>query len=194
MKTRLYSYLIALCLALPSLRAADSSASMPSEVVKTVSATIQAINLETREVTLKGPQGNVFTVTADPAIMRLNEFKAGDDIVLDYSVSVASEIRPPTEAEKANPLVVTEHASRSEPGHAPRVDAYRIIEVVATVEGLDRPTQTATLKGPRGNYVLVKVKDPAKLLVPHIGDTVFVVYSESIALRLEKPPVKSAAH
>jgi len=194
MKTRLYSYLIALCLALPALRAEDSSLSMPKEVVKTIAATVQAINLETREVTLKGPQGNVFTVTADPAIMRLNEIHAGDDIVLDYSVSLASEIRPPTEQEKANPLVVTEHVSRADPGHAARADAYRIIEAVVTVEGLDRPTGTATFKGPRGNYVLVKVKDPAKLVGPKIGDTVFVVYSESLALRLEKPPVKPAAH
>src|SRR6478609_7123955 len=102
MKTRLYSYLIALCLLLPSLRA-DDSTHMPKMVVTTIAATVQAVNLETREVTLKGPQGNVFTVTADPAIMRLNEVKAGDDIVLDYSVSIATELRAPTAEEKANP-------------------------------------------------------------------------------------------
>jgi hypothetical protein len=182
---------LALALPLPSLPAADAppakSTYLPGrEVVKTVAATIEAINFETREVTLKGRLGNVFTVTAEPQIVRLNEFKVGDEIVLDYSVSMAAEIRPPTKEELAKPLVVTEDATKHQATQTPGVEGYKIVEAVVTVEGLDRQTQTVTVKGPKGNYVTVKVKDPATIEKLKLGDTAFVVYSESFALRLEK--------
>src|SRR5688572_32593503 len=98
MKTRIPLLLtvLALVLPLPSLFAAEAkpakSTYIPGrEIVKTVYATIQAINQETREVTLKGQQGNVFTLVADPEIKRLAEFAVGDDIVLDYSISMAAD-------------------------------------------------------------------------------------------------------
>src|SRR6188474_1412623 len=110
MKIRIPVLLTALALALPvpGLFAADAkpakSTYIPGrEIVKTVYATIQAINLETREVTLKGQHGNVFTLVADPEIKRLAEFAVGDDIVLDYSIAMAAEIRQPTAAELAKP-------------------------------------------------------------------------------------------
>jgi hypothetical protein len=193
MKIRLPVLITALALALPvpGLFAADAKQTKPlvfpgREVVKTIAATIEAINFETREVTLKGRHGNVFTVTADPQIARLNEFKVGDEIVLDYSVSMAAEVRKPTAEELAKPYVVTEDASKHKSTEAPGVEGYKIVEAVVTVEGLDRPTQTVTVKGPKGNYVTIKVKDPSVIEKLKLGETAFVVYSESFALRLEK--------
>lgn len=193
MKIRIPVLLIAFALALPlpGLFAADAKPAkaiyLPGrEIVKTIAATIEAINFETREVTLKGRHGNVFTVTAEPQIVRLNEFKVGDEIVLDYAVSLAAEIRPPTAEELAKPYVVTEDTSKAPSTQTPEVDGYKIVEAVVTVEGLDRQTQTVTVKGPKGNYVTIKVKDPATIEKLKLGDTAFVVYSESFALRLEK--------
>jgi hypothetical protein len=193
MKTRIPVLLAALTLTLPvpSLFAVDAAPTKSTyipgrEIVKTIAATIEAINFETREVTLKGRLGNVFTVTADPQIVRLNEFKVGDEIVLDYAVSMAAEIRPPTAEEKAKPYVVTKDASKAAATETPGVEGYKIVEAVVTVEGLDRQTQTVTIKGPKGNYVTVKVKDPTTIEKLKLGDTAVVVYSESFALRLEK--------
>jgi hypothetical protein len=195
MKIRIPALVAALGLALaaPGLSAeeAHKSTYIPGrEVVKTVFATIQAINLETREVTLKGQQGNVFTLTADPEIKRLNEFKVGDDIVLDYSISMAAEIRTPTAEEKANPYKVTEDTTKAGADKKPGVEGYKIVEAVVTVEGLDRQTQTVTIKGPKGNYLAVKVKDPATLDKLRLGDVALVVYSEAFALRIERAPAK----
>jgi hypothetical protein len=192
MKIRIPALLTALLLALPGLFAAEGKSTyIPGrEIVKTVYATIQAINLETREVTLKGQQGNVFTLVADPEIKRLAEFKVGDDIVLDYSISIAAEIRTPTEEEKANPYKVTEDATKAGADKKPGVEGYKIIEAVVTVEGLDRQTQTVTIKGPKGNYLAVKVKDPSTLEKLRLGDVALVVYSEAFALRIERAPAK----
>jgi len=197
MKIRIPVLLTALALALPvpSLVAADAKPAQSNyipgrEIVKTVYATIQAINLETREVTLKGQQGKVFTLVADPEIKRLAEFHVGDDIVLDYSISMAAEVRQPTPAELAKPYSVVEDTTRAKASQAPGVEGYKIIEAVVTVEGLDRQTQSVTIKGPKGNYLAIKVKDPTTLDKLRLGDVVLVVYSESYALRLEKAPAK----
>jgi len=170
MKIRIPVLLTAFVLALPvpGLFAAEPAPAKTThipgrEIVKTVAATIEAINFETREITLKGRLGNVFTVTAEPQIVRLNEFKVGDEIVLDYSISLAAEIRPPTAEEKAKPYVVTENAAKTPATASPGVEGYRIIEAVVTIEGLDRQTQTVTIKGPKGNYATIKVKDPTTI-------------------------------
>ena len=195
MKIRIPALLTTLgfALVLPGLFAVENAKStyIPGrEIVKTVAATIQAINLETREVTLKGPQGNVYTLVADPEIKRLAEFRVGDEIVLDYSISMAADIRKPTPEELAKPYSVIEDTTRAGADKKPGVEGYKIIEAVVTIEGLDRQTQTVTIKGPKGNYLAVKVKDPTTLEKLHLGDVALVVYSESFALRIERAPGK----
>lgn len=199
MKNRIPVTLLALglALALPVARAsADHAKPTPAvgdEVLLTLTATIEAIKVETREVTLKGPAGNVYTFTVDPAVKRLAEFKVGDAVTLDYYASLAAELRAPTAEEKAEPLVVLKDAGKSDAGSAPAAGAYRIIRAVVTIEGLDNLTGTATVKGPRGNYVAIQVKDPAVLPKLHLGETVVVVYTEALAVRLEKAPAAAAA-
>jgi hypothetical protein len=199
MKSRIVVTLLALglVLALPLSRAFADAPAKPTpavgeEVLLTLTATIEALNLETREVSLKGPAGNVYTFPVDPRVKRLAEFKVGDAVTLDYYASLAAELRAPTAEETKEPLVVLKDAGKAEAGAAPAAGAYRIIRAVVTIEGLDRPTGTATVKGPRGNYVVIQVRDPAMLPKLRIGDTVVVVYTEALAVRLEKAPVAPA--
>lgn len=198
MKIRTPHVLLALglALALPLPHAfAETKKPTPAvgdEVMLTLTATIEALNLETREITLKGPMGNVYTFPVDPAVKRLNEFKVGDTVVLDYYASLAAELRAPTEAEKAEPLSVLGDAGKADAGAAPKAGAYRIIRAVVTIEGLDALTGTATVKGPRGNYVAIKVRDASVLPKLRLGETVVVVYTEAFAVRLEKAPAPAA--
>jgi hypothetical protein len=69
---------------------------------------------------------------------------------------------------------------------APAAGGARVLRVVATIEGLDRPTQSVTLKGPEGRYVTARVEDPSMLTKPRIGDTVVVTVTEAMAVSLEK--------
>ena len=52
--------------------------------------------------------------------------------------------------------------------------------------GLDRPSQTVTLKGPMGRYLTVRVEDPSVLMKPRLGDTVVVTAVEALAVSVEK--------
>ena len=151
-----------------------------------VTATVQAIDYNTREVTLKGSLGNVVTFTVDKRVTRLNEVKVGDEVTADYYVAYAAELRAPTEQEKANPIQVLKETAKAPAGTEPAGGALRILKVVATVEGLDRPTKSVTLAGPKGNLVTVQVKDVANLVKLRIGDTIVVTYAEALAVSLQK--------
>jgi hypothetical protein len=152
----------------------------------TVTAKVTAIDVAKREVTLKGPLGNTETVVVGDQVQRLNEVKVGDDVTVKYYIGIAAELRAPTDAEKAEPFKVIEGTGRTPAGTAPGGAAVRAVRIVATVEALDRTTQTVTLKGPRGRYVTVRVADPKILEKPRLGDTVVVTAAEALAVSLEK--------
>ncbi|HTD87614.1 MAG TPA: hypothetical protein VK850_13635, partial [Candidatus Binatia bacterium] len=88
--------------------------------------------------------------------------------------------------EKKKPLMVVEGAAKSPKGDAPAAGGLRMIRVVATVEGLERPTHLLTLKGPRGNYLTVKARDPKRLEKLRLGDTIVVTFTEALAVAVEK--------
>jgi hypothetical protein len=152
----------------------------------TVSAEVTALNPATREITLKGADGNEMTVVAGENIKRLDEVKVGDFVRVDYLASVAAEVRKPTEEEAAHPLVIMDVAGRASKEAAPAGGIARRFKVVTTIEALDRRDETVTVKGPLGRYLTVRVADPARLTKVHIGETIVVVYTEAMALSLEK--------
>lgn len=104
----------------------------------------------------------------------------------DYYVSLAGELRAPTAEERAVPFMVLEAGARAPEGTAPAGGALRTFKVVATVEGLDRTTRSVTLKGPLGNTLTVRARDPNNLQKLHLGDTIVVTYTEALAVSLSK--------
>jgi hypothetical protein len=184
-----YSAAVAFGILLP-LQAEDTTShgkmSREDDVLVTATAKVEAVDLEKRELTLKGPLGDVETVTVDKAVKRLDEIKPGDEVTAKYYVSIAAELRDPTPEEKENPIMVVSGAERAPKSSAPAAGGLRMIRVVATVEGLQRPTRLVTLKGPRGNYMSVRAKDPKRLEKLHLGDTIVVTFTEALAIAVEK--------
>jgi hypothetical protein len=152
----------------------------------TLSATVAAVDVEKRMLSLEDEMGHVFTFRVDDSVKRLDEIEVGDEIVTDFYVSLAAEIREPTAEEKDSPLVIVEGAGRASADAPPAAGAGRVIKAVVTVEGLDRPARLLTVKGPRGNYLTIRVKDVANLKKLSLGDTIVVTYTEALAISVEK--------
>ena len=111
------------------------------EMLISVVARVEAINLTTREVTLKESTGRIDTFTVDKRVMRLDEVKVGDQVIAEYYVSFVAELRAPTAEEKANPLQVLSTTVRAPAGtQPPGAGVLRLTKAVVTVEGLDRLT------------------------------------------------------
>jgi len=194
MKT-FYTGMAFICvLALAAAAQEKSTSSQPEQlkaggaIVVSITANIEAIDAAKREVTLKGPLGNTVTFAVDDRVKRLNEFSVGDNVTAEYFVAIAGELREPTADEKASPLTVEEGGARASQGRAPAAGGLRQIKAVTTVEGIDLPTQTVTLKGPRGNYVTVRAQDPDNLKRLRIGDTIVATYTQALAVSLQKAP------
>src|SRR6185295_18193857 len=95
-----------------------------------ITAVVESVDLATRRITLKGPKGEPETYVAGPEVKRLAEIKAGDKITLDYKVGAVAELREPTEAEKAAPLVLAEGAQRAPSDQPPGGAFARAVRVV----------------------------------------------------------------
>jgi hypothetical protein len=176
----------------PAAAPAPAPAAKPLTAERTalvsVTATVTAINHDTRELTLKGPDGNEITTTVDTAVTRFNEVRVGDKLTVDYYISLAGELRAPTEAEKANPFVMVEGAAKAPPNTAPAGGMLRVIKAVTTVVSVDTAKQELTLKGPQGRLITVESHDPAKLAQVHVGDTIMVTYTEALAISMKLAP------
>jgi len=172
--------------------APGASLSRADAVLVTVTASVESINLTNREVTLKGPLGNQVTFTVDKRVKRLPEVKVGDFVRADYYISIAAELRKPTAEEEKTPFVVLDAAGKAPAGTSPAAGGLRRLKIVATIEGLDRPTQTITVKGPLGNYLTTRVDDPSNLTRMRIGENIIVICTEALAISLEKADAASA--
>ena len=71
-------------------------------------AEVTAIDLETREVTLQGPEGDSITIVSPETVAKLEDVSVGDLLVVTYISALEGELREPTEEELAEPWLELE--------------------------------------------------------------------------------------
>jgi hypothetical protein len=155
-----------------------------SKVVE-MNATVQAVDLENRLVTLRGPEGKVVKVHADQGIRNLAKIKLGDQVKARYYESLAIEVKKAGEVTPSEGSA--QFSSRAKPGERPRGVETNVVTLVADIEAIDMKNQTVTLKWPNGNSETVKVQDPKNLENVRVGDQVVITYTEAVAISVEKP-------
>ncbi len=170
--------------------AATATAPGKGAIAKTVKvqATITAIDKATREVRLKGPQGDELTVTAGPEVKNFDQMKVGDVVTVEYLLALALELR------KGGGLIVqrTEQAggAAAKPGERPAGAVGRQVKVVADVIDVDPAKQTVKLKGPQ-RTVELRIDDPEQFKRVSKGDQVEATFTEAVAIAVT--PAGSAA-
>ena len=144
-----------------------------------VTAKITAIDAGTREITLKGPQGNEVTVVAGPEVQNFKQLKVGDSVDVQYVQALVLELKKGG----GKPVARTEKAGvvRAKPGEAPGAAAGRQITVVGDVINVDAATHTVTVRGPK-RTVDLDVQDPEQLKLIAKGDQIEARYTEAAAV------------
>ena len=150
--------------------------------VVTVIATVEALDLASRMVTLKGPQGNTITFKADDRVKNLPQVKVGDEVVAEYYESVAIQVMKPGQVQAGTAGA----AATAKPGEKPGMVAAGETTIVAFIEAIDREMSSVTLKGPEGNVETYKVQDPKNLENVKVGDQVVITYTVAVAISVEK--------
>lgn len=160
-------------------------AKVTTSVIQT-GAIVEAVNKETRELKLIGPDNRRFTVVADERVRNFDQIKPRDRIRLEYYESVAIVVAPPGQTDTdAAAISGVEVAGLGDKPGLGMVDARGMR---ATIAALDRGRRIATLTLPNGETRTVKASDEARLDLVDVGDTVTVVLTEAMAVSVVPPP------
>jgi len=188
MKTMI-TFLLTLTLVVPVFSQAFAGDLPPAKekwFLVNIQASVENINAEKREITLKGPQGNLVTLTASDAVKRFDEIKVGDTIQAEYWTFLRAEFREPTAEEKATPLVVLAGAGRAPKEVDPAGAVGAVVKAVVTVVAINTEEKKVAIQGPRGNFLILPAEDEAVLKNLKEGQVVIMTYAEAVALSLKK--------
>ena len=155
-----------------------------AETIK-LTGTITALDAKTRDVTIKGPQGNEVVVTAGPDVKNFDKLKVGDTVALQFVEALTLELK------KGGGLVVARSekagAVGAKPGEQPAGAVGRQVTVVADVVATDPAKQTVTLKGPQ-RTVTMRIPDAEQFKRVAKGDQVEATYTQAVAVAVEPAP------
>ncbi|MEM5341177.1 hypothetical protein [Paraburkholderia azotifigens] len=152
-----------------------------------VTATIVAIERETRTVTLKDAKGKVVQVEVGEEARNFDQLKIGDVVTTEYREAISLSLSKTSGPRSATERVIE---NRAAPGAKPGGTIGREITVMADVIAVNSKEKTVTLKGPQGNIVDVHVEDPEQIKHVRKGDQVEVVYTEAVAISVTPGAVK----
>ncbi len=152
-----------------------------------IKATVEALDLDAREITLKGPKGRLITLRVEERVRNLPQVQVGDEVIVRYHESVGLQVR---RMESSDALAFEEASSSAEPGQKPAPGAATKFTIAAYVEAVSRKEKTLTLKRADGNLVDLYVRDPNVLESLSAGDNVVATYTEAAAVSIELPKKK----
>jgi hypothetical protein len=149
-----------------------------------VSAMVQAIDHETRVVTLDMGDGELLTFTASPEARNLGQVEVGDIVHAEYverftARVMANDGLAPGEGEIAT-------MARTEEGAMPGAMLADTRVVTATVEEINIEANTFKLKGPDGVVEEYYARNPENLKHALVGDMVVMTFTEGVAISVEE--------
>jgi len=153
-----------------------------------IKATVEALDLDARVITLKGPKGRSITLRVEERVRNLPQVQVGDEIVVRYHESVGLQLRG-LEMGESVPYGETTEAG-AETVHSQTPGAARQFTIEAYVEAVSPKEKTVTLRGPDGSLVDLYVRDRNVLESLSAGDNVVATYTEAAAVSIELPKKK----
>jgi len=148
------------------------------EAVK-VTAVVTAVDQKNRIVTLRGPEGNEFSVLADAAVKNFPQIKVGDNLVVEYIQAVALDFQ---KGDGIRMMSSIDDSARAKAGARPGAAALSKVTVVSNIWAVNQAKGTVLVRGPFGHFAEVKLKDPALLAGVKVGDQMKVTYTDAVAI------------
>jgi Cu/Ag efflux protein CusF len=171
---------LACALALPLAAAAQKTVSQGE--TQTVTATIEAIDQTSREVTLKTKDGQMQTIVAPPEMKRFGELKVGDTVTFSYHESIVYKVRKPGAAGAA-----AAGAAKIERGSGPKPSGTvsKQETVTVTIKAIDPKVPSIVVVTDDGHTIGAKVQDKKNLEGLKVGDKVEITYTEALAISVK---------
>ena len=158
--------------------------SMSTSRTVAVSAVVEAINHETREVTLRKADDTTITFTASEEARNLDQVDVGDVLHAEYVESLSIQVfaNDGMEPEAAAAAAV----ARTEKGQMPGFAAMEQTVVTATIEEINLETNTFKLREADGSVNEYAARIPSNLERVEVGDLVVITVTGAIAIVVEE--------
>lgn len=154
----------------------------------TINAVVEAINHETRALTLRGPAGNTVSMVVGEEARNLDQVEIGDIVTAEYQRTLSIEVMAAEGAEPGAGAATI--AARAEKGEMPAGIVSDAQMVTATVEDINIEANTFKLKFPDGAVEEFTARDPENLKRADVGDLVVIITTETLALSVEESPLR----
>jgi translation initiation factor IF-1 len=149
-----------------------------------VSAVVEAINHETRVVTVRKEDGEALTFTASEEARNLGQVSVGDILVAEYIESLAIQVFPNNGMEPEAAAAAA--MARTEEGDMPGFAAMEQTIIVTTLESVNLENNTFKLKLPDGSINEYTARVPENLRRVVVGDLVVITLTDGVAIAVEK--------
>lgn len=153
-----------------------------ASTTRLVSVMVVAVDLATRNLTVRRADGTVTGITVGREVRNLEQLRPGDVVNVAYVESLVLQLR-----KNGGPDVKrteTADLQQAPRGALPGAVAQQQTVVVADVLAVDSAAGTVTLRGPQ-QTVSLRIRDPAQLALIRVGDQVEATYTEAVAVAVD---------
>jgi hypothetical protein len=178
---RFFAVLVAAVLVLGTAGAVMAQTKSLTGESTTISATVEAINVSTRTLTLKGPKGNYVDVVASEDVKRFSEIKVGDTLTARYYENLVLRLKKPGEKTVDS---ATEGMTRGT-GARPAGTAATQRTITATITAIDQKVPSITFSGPNNWSYSSRVEDKKMLAQVKVGDKVDITWTEALLVSFD---------
>lgn len=182
--TALFAVLLAACAKEP-----QEPAPVTIEGTEEVSATVEAIDVNTRMVVLRESDGTEFAVVVPEDVRNLEQVKVGDRVVTRYRESFGAQLRKRGDGsgDTQEPAVSTTSA-RAADGAMPSVTSSTQTSQTVRITNVDTKNHIVSFYGSDGLARVLPVRSPeGKEFIAGLkaGDEVELTYTEAVAMSVE---------
>jgi len=163
----------------------DAKPSFSASQSVRMTATVDAINMETREVTLRDEAGDTQTITIGEEARNLGQVKTGDIVTVEFVRELDVQVFADDGSELTTEAVAA--AGRAEEGEMPGGVAIQSEVVTARVAEINLENNTFKLQWPDDSVEEFVAQNPDNLRRAAVGDIVVITYTEAVGILVERP-------
>jgi len=150
-----------------------------------MSAEVVSVDMETREVVLKGQDGELHTITVGDYARNLGQVEPGDMVIAEFVRGLDIQVFADDGSELGSGVM--EAAGRAEEGAKPGAMAVSSEVVTARVAEINLEANTFKLKWPDESVEEFVAQNPENLKRAEVGDIVVITYTEAVGIVVEQP-------
>lgn len=152
--------------------------------VESITATVTAIDYQSRQVSLQDPLGNQRTLHAGPNVQQLERVKVGDRVHANAAEETAVFLQGRGVAADDG---IIERLLREAKSGQPGLAMSGSEQVTARVVAVDLAQHSATLQYPNGKQRTFAVRPDVALSPSSVGSQVVIRTTTAMLIRVEKP-------